>query len=136
MKLARQFRHDLEEVADEAVVGDLEDRGFFVLVDGDDDLRVLHAGEVLDGARDADGDVEFRGDDLAGLADLVVVRGVARVDRGARGADARAKLVGEREDVLVELSAEARARPPETTRLARRVRDDPTSQSLPRRKPT
>src|SRR5271169_5640743 len=44
----------LEEIADQAIVGDLEDRRFFVLVDGDDDLRVLHAGEMLDRTRDAD----------------------------------------------------------------------------------
>jgi len=44
---------------------------------------------VLDGARDADGDVELGRDDLAGLADLVVVGGVACVDRGAAGAEAQ-----------------------------------------------
>jgi len=38
---------------------------------------------VLDGARDADGNVELGGDDLAGLADLEVVRDVAGVDGGA-----------------------------------------------------
>src|SRR5687768_16737985 len=58
-ELLLEFRHDLEEVADEAVVGDLEDRRLLVLVDGDVDLRVLHAGEVLDRPRDADGDVEL-----------------------------------------------------------------------------
>ena len=42
------------EVGDEAVVGDLEDRRLLVLVDGDDDLRVLHPGQMLDRARDAD----------------------------------------------------------------------------------
>ena len=50
---------DREEVADEAVIGDLEDRRFLVLVDRDDDLGILHAGEMLDGARDADRDVEL-----------------------------------------------------------------------------
>src|SRR5208337_5544130 len=48
-----EFRQGLVEVGDEAVVGDLEDRGLFVLVDRDDDLRILHAGEVLDRARNA-----------------------------------------------------------------------------------
>ena len=33
------MRDDLEEVADDAVVGDLEDGRFGVLVDGDDDLE-------------------------------------------------------------------------------------------------
>jgi L-aminopeptidase/D-esterase-like protein len=54
----------------QAVVGDLEDRGLAVLVDRDDGLAALHAGEVLDRARDRDGDVEVGRDDLAGLSDL------------------------------------------------------------------
>ena len=40
----------LEEVCDQAVVGDLEDRGFLVLVDSDYDLGILHACEVLNGS--------------------------------------------------------------------------------------
>src|SRR4051794_22930469 len=82
LELVRQLGHDLEQVADQAVVGDLEDRRLLVLVDRDDDLRVLHPGQVLDGARDADRDVEVGGHDLAGLADLPVVGRVAGVDRG------------------------------------------------------
>ncbi len=35
----------VEEIADQAVVGDLEDRRLLVLVDGHDDLAVLHAGQ-------------------------------------------------------------------------------------------
>jgi hypothetical protein len=65
-----QLGDDLEQVGDEPVVRDLEDRRVGVLVDRDDDLAVLHAGEVLDRSRDADGDVELRRDDLAGLPDL------------------------------------------------------------------
>lgn len=60
----------MEEILDEAEVCDLEDWGLRVLVDCDDCLGVLHACQMLDGAGDADGDVEFWGDDLAGLADL------------------------------------------------------------------
>ena len=104
----RQLRHDLEQVADQAVIGDLEDRRLLVLVDGDDDLAVLHAGQVLDGAGDADGDVELGRHDLAGLADLVVVGHEAGVDRGARGADGGAELVGERLEHL-EVLARAHA---------------------------
>src|SRR6478752_7295613 len=70
---ASELRQGFEQVGDEAVVGDLEDRGVLVLVDGDDDLRVLHAGEMLDGAGNAAGDVELRRHHLAGLADLPVV---------------------------------------------------------------
>ena len=34
----RQFRHRIEQVRDQAIVSDLEDRSFVVFVDGDDDL--------------------------------------------------------------------------------------------------
>jgi len=77
-----QLRHHLEQIADEAVIGHLEDRRIRVFVDGDDDLRVLHAGQVLNGPGDADGDVKLRRDDLAGLADLVVVRRETGIDGG------------------------------------------------------
>src|SRR5690606_1331149 len=70
----RQFGHGSEQVGDEAVVGHAEDGRFLVLVDRDDQLAVLHAGEVLDSAGNSDGDVEFGRHDLAGLADLPVVR--------------------------------------------------------------
>src|SRR5687767_9984646 len=73
-KFLGQLRHQLEQISDQADVRDLEDRRFLVLVDGDDDLRILHPGEVLDRARNADRDIDFGSDDLAGLADLIVVR--------------------------------------------------------------
>ena len=72
-------------------------------------LRVLHAGEMLDGAGDADGDVEVGRHDLAGLADLVVVGHVAGIDRGARGADGGAELVGDRLDACCEVLADLHA---------------------------
>src|SRR3954469_2996559 len=86
---------DLEQGADDAEVGQLEDRRLGVLVDRDDGLRGLHAGPVLDGTGDADGDVELRGDGLAGLAHLEGVRVEAGVDRGPRGADGAAEGVGQ-----------------------------------------
>ena len=114
-----ELRQRLEEIGDQAVIGDLEDRRLLVLVDGDDDLGILHAGEMLDGAGDADRDVEVGRDDLAGLADLPVVRRVAGIDRGARGADRGAELVGDRLDVFGEILARsACARPPEMMILA------------------
>jgi curli biogenesis system outer membrane secretion channel CsgG len=100
----------LNRSATKADVGDLEDRGVFVLVDGDDGLGILHARKVLDRARDADRDVDFGGDDLAGLADLIVVGDIARIDRGARCADGGAQLVGQREDGLLRRSARPSAR--------------------------
>ena len=57
------------EVADDAVVRDLEDRRVPVGVDRDDLRRVLHAREVLDRARDAAADEERRAHRRARLAD-------------------------------------------------------------------
>src|SRR3546814_5062731 len=56
------------------------DRRVLILVDGDDGLRILHPRKVLDRARNADRDIDFRGDDLARLADLVIVGDIARID--------------------------------------------------------
>src|SRR5215212_4148146 len=66
-----QLRNDLEQIPDDAVVGHLENRRFLVLVDRHDRLAVLHSGEMLDRAGNANGDVEVGGDHLAGLTDLV-----------------------------------------------------------------
>src|SRR5215208_1175957 len=53
-----ELGQDLVEVADDAEVGELEDRRVRVLVDRDDVLRGLHSHLVLDGARDARREVE------------------------------------------------------------------------------
>src|SRR5690606_21460049 len=95
-----QLRQHLEQIPHQPDVRDLEDRCLGVLVDRHDRAGVLDAGQVLDRAADADGDVQVGGDDLAGLADLQFVGNVAGVDRGARGADGGAELVGEVEDDL------------------------------------
>src|SRR5918993_1748888 len=100
-----QLGHDLEEITHDAVVGNLEDRGFLVLVDRNDGLAVLHAGQMLDRAGDADGDIEVGRHHLAGLADLVVVGHVTRVDRSAAGAETCAELVGQRLEHLEVLAA-------------------------------
>src|SRR3954465_3145938 len=78
-----QLGHDLVEVADDAEVGELEDRGVGVLVDRHDVVRALHADLVLDRAGDARGQVELRRDRLAGLADLSGVGPPAPVHPGA-----------------------------------------------------
>src|SRR4051794_11632590 len=75
-----QLRDDLVEVAHDAEVGELEDRGVRVLVDRHDVLRALHADLVLDRARDAGREVELRRHGLARLADLGGIREPARVD--------------------------------------------------------
>src|SRR4051795_11919376 len=69
--LFRELRHDVEQITDDAAVDELEDRRLGVLVDGDDRLRCLHAGPVLDRAGDADRHVELWRDGLACLPDLV-----------------------------------------------------------------
>src|SRR5207244_13246536 len=74
---------DLEQIAHEPEVRDLEDRRLGVPVDGDYGARVLDAGEVLDRARDSNCHVQLRGDDLARLADLHLVGRVTGIHRGA-----------------------------------------------------
>ena len=74
-----------EEIADDAVVGYFEDRSILVFVDGDDALRALHTDEMLDGSADADGEVEFGCDGLAGAADLALHGEPAIVTDGTRG---------------------------------------------------
>src|SRR6185312_5769812 len=54
LQLRFQLRQRLEQVRDQSEIGDLKDWRLAVLVDGDDHLAVLHAGEMLDGTRDAD----------------------------------------------------------------------------------
>jgi hypothetical protein len=105
-----QLRHDVEQIADHAIVSHGEDRSFFILVDGDDDLGVLHAGQVLDGAGNTDSDIQLRGHDLAGLTDLHVVRHETGVNGGAGSTDGGAQLVGQAvEDLEVVAIAHAAA---------------------------
>src|SRR5229473_3216677 len=68
---------DLVQVTDDGVVGVGEDRRARVGVDRDDVLGARAARDVLDGAADAAGQVELRGDLGAGLADLLPVRAPA-----------------------------------------------------------
>src|SRR3984885_3567953 len=98
-----QLRNRLIQIRDQAVIGNLEDRRFLVLVDRHDDLGILHAGEMLDRAGNADRDIKFGRYHLAGLADLPVVRRVAGVDRGTRGADGCSQFIGERLDIFGEI---------------------------------
>jgi len=141
-----ELGNGLEEVSNETDVGDLEDGGVGVLVDGNNELGLLHTGKVLDGTRDTNGDVELGGDNLSGLADLERVVGVAGVDGGTRGTDGcnvstgqrqtswyspapRASARGSRTDS--KFSFDLRARPPETTLAAepRSGRDETTISS-------
>src|SRR5207302_8423343 len=79
--------HDFEDVADDAVVRDLEDRGVLVFIDGDDGARALHADNVLNCAADAERKIEFWRDGLAGAADLALHRKPAFVANWTRRGD-------------------------------------------------
>src|ERR1700678_4215927 len=100
-----QFRNRLIQIRHQAIIGDLEDRRVLILVDRDDDLGVLHAGEMLDRAGNTDRDIELRRHHLAGLSHLPVVRRISGIDRGARSTDAGAEFVGERLDIFGEILA-------------------------------
>src|SRR3546814_5513596 len=73
LKRGFEFRQHLEQIPHQPDVRDLEDRRFGILVDRSDRAGVLDAGQVLDGAADDDRAVQFRGEDLAGLAVLQFV---------------------------------------------------------------
>ena len=88
-------RNDLEQVADDAVVGDLENRRVGILVDRDDRVRALHADQVLDGAGDAEREVQLRRDGLPGAADLPLHRQPAGVADRPRRRELGAERVGE-----------------------------------------
>src|SRR5204863_4319294 len=111
LQLCLQLRQYLEQVRHQSVVGDLEDRRLAVLVDGDDHLAVLHAGEMLDSPGNAHRDVELGRHHFAGLAHLVVVGHVAGIHRGAAGPHRGTQLVGHRLDVLLEVLARLQTTP-------------------------
>src|SRR5438094_550826 len=115
----RQFRKRLVQIGDEPNVGHLEDGRLFVLVDGHNDLRILHTGEMLDRAGNPDCDVKLRCHDLAGLADLPVVGGIAGINRGPRGADGGPKFIGDRLDIFGEVFPTLHGAPPRNDDLSR-----------------
>src|SRR6056297_3620586 len=111
LELLDEPRDDLVQVTDDAEVRDLEDRRFGVLVDGDDRLRGLHPGPVLDRTRDPRPQVQRRRDGPARLTDLVAARVPPRIRGGARRADTGPQDIGE---LLHELEAVLVAEPPTT----------------------
>src|SRR6476469_2757615 len=66
LDLLNQGRDDVEQVADDSIIGNLKDGRLGILVDGDDGSRTFHAHNVLDGAADAERQVELGSDGLAG----------------------------------------------------------------------
>ena len=95
LDLLDEFGNDLVQIADDAVSGNVEDGGVLVLVDGDDVLGVLHTGNVLDGTRDAQGNVDAGMHGLTGLADLVVSRQPALIGDGTGSTDNTAQSLGQ-----------------------------------------
>ena len=52
---------------------------------------------MLNGAGDASRDVKLWRNDFTGLTDLIIVRHIARINRGPRRANCSAEFIGERE---------------------------------------
>ena len=80
LELFSQFRDDLEKISNDAIISDLEDGGFRVFIDGDNDLGILHTSQMLDSTRNTDGNVELRSNNFTSLTNLVVVRDEASID--------------------------------------------------------
>src|SRR5260370_19506875 len=98
-KFRGQLGQRLVKIGNETVVGNLENRRIFVLVDRHDDLRVLHAGKMLNRAGYSDRNIQLWRLTLTGLAHLPIVGGISGIDGSARRADGRAQLVCDRLDI-------------------------------------
>src|SRR5687768_8112815 len=72
LDLFDKYRNRVEQVTDDTVIGNVEDRGFAVFVDRHDRARVLHPDDVLDRAGDTEGDINFGRDGLSGRSDLAI----------------------------------------------------------------
>src|SRR3984885_6353078 len=104
-KLLGQLWQSLVEVCHQPIIGDLKDGRFLILVDSDNNFRILHTGQMLDSAGNADGNIEVRRHDLSGLADLPIVRRIPGVDRRARRANRGTEFVGHRLYIFGEILA-------------------------------
>ena len=86
MPLAKLFfkrRHGIEKIGHQPVIGNLENRRFIILVDGDNHLTVFHAGKMLNGPGNANRNIKVRRDDLAGLANLIIIGNETGIYRSA-----------------------------------------------------
>lgn len=88
------MRNNVKDIAHNTEISDIEDGGIGVFIHSDDVLGGLHAGEVLDCARDTERDIEVGGHGHAGLSDLGGVVDVACVDGGAGGPDGGTEGIG------------------------------------------
>src|SRR2546425_9988645 len=87
LHLLSKSRDDLENIPDDSVIREPKNRGLRVLVNRDYHFRVYHAYSVLNGSRDAAGDVECRGYRSSRLSNLVRVRPPTSIDRSSRCSD-------------------------------------------------
>ena len=94
LELTDHLRSRLIDIGDQSVIGDSEDWCIRIVIDRNDRARVLHSGQVLNGATDPCADVEVGGHNLAGLSDLKVVWHPACITCGSGRAHAGAKGIG------------------------------------------
>src|SRR5271170_451975 len=73
-----------EQVTYDSVIGYLEDGRVGILVDGDDGFGAFHAHQMLDGAGNSHGQINFGRYGLPGAAHLALHRQPAAVTDGAR----------------------------------------------------
>src|SRR5581483_2546027 len=101
----RQYRQELHQICDDADRSRLKDRRLGVLVDRQEEGVALDAAEVLEGAADAESEIDLRLDGLSRGANLARLVEPFRVDDGARagecGAHRFAQLFDERQVFLV-----------------------------------
>src|SRR5437773_12107392 len=90
----RQGRHNREQVPDDTVVCQLEDRSIRVFVNGNDILRRRHSSKVLNGSTDAARNVQRRRYGLACLTYLVLVFNPPGIHRRPGGPNRAAQGIG------------------------------------------
>ena len=105
-------------VGDDGQVGHLHHRAVRVGVDADDVGGRAEPGRVLDGAADAEGEVQVGVDDDAGRADLALVADPAAVGDDAGGAHRRAEARRRRRRAGAKRAAPSSPAPPPTIRRA------------------
>ena len=82
-----QFRHDFKEIADDAVVGEFENRCIGIFIDGNDQFSILNAQFMLDSTGNTHRDVDFRSNFLTRNADLQIMGSPFVIDEGLRNAE-------------------------------------------------
>src|SRR3989304_5855046 len=112
LQLLNQRGNELEDVRDDAVVRDLENRSARARVDREDEPGILHAGDVLHRPADSARDVQLRPHGLPALAYLAGLRKPLQIGERARRAHHPPEDLGELLDdlqVLLLLDAAPRA---------------------------